>query len=125
MEWRRKWQPTPVFFPGESKGQGSLVGCRLWGRTESDTTERLSSSSSVCTQSHDTFVTSWTVAQQVPLSMGFSRQEYWSGCHALHQGIFLTQGSNLHLLMSPVLAGGFFTINATWEAPVYPEKTII
>ena len=34
-----KWQPTPVFLPGESQGQGSLVGCRLWGRTESDTTE--------------------------------------------------------------------------------------
>ena len=39
MHWRRKWQPTPVFLPGESQGQGSLVGCRLWGRTESDTTE--------------------------------------------------------------------------------------
>ena len=38
---RRKWQLTPVFLPGESKGWGSLVGCRLWGRTESDTTERL------------------------------------------------------------------------------------
>ena len=37
--WRRKWQPTPVFLPGESQGQGSLVGCRLWGCTESDTTE--------------------------------------------------------------------------------------
>ena len=37
--WRRKWQPTPVFLSGESQGQGSLVGCRLWGRTESDTTE--------------------------------------------------------------------------------------
>ena len=37
--WKRKWQPTPVFLPGESQGQGSLVGCRLWGRTESDTTE--------------------------------------------------------------------------------------
>ena len=37
--WRRKWQPTPVFLPGKSQGRGSLVGCRLWGRTESDTTE--------------------------------------------------------------------------------------
>ena len=37
--WRRKWQPTPVFLPGESQGQGSLVVCRLWGRTELDTTE--------------------------------------------------------------------------------------
>ena len=39
MHWRRKWQPTPVFLPGDSQGQGSLVGCRLWGCTESDTTE--------------------------------------------------------------------------------------
>ena len=39
MHWRRKWQPTPVFLPGESQGQRSLVGCSLWGRTESDTTE--------------------------------------------------------------------------------------
>ena len=39
MHWRRRWQPTPVFLPGESQGRGSLVGCRLWGHTESDTTE--------------------------------------------------------------------------------------
>ena len=39
MHWRGKWQPTPVFLPGESQGQESLVGCYLWGRTESDTTE--------------------------------------------------------------------------------------
>ena len=38
MHWRRTWQPIPVFLPGESQGRGSLVGCRLWGRTESDTT---------------------------------------------------------------------------------------
>ena len=39
MHWRRKWQPTPVFLPGECQGWGSLVRCCLWGRTESDTTE--------------------------------------------------------------------------------------
>ena len=36
---RRKWQPTPVFLPGESQGRRALVGFRLWGLTESDTTE--------------------------------------------------------------------------------------
>ena len=41
MHWRRKWQPTPLFLPGESQGWGSLVGCSLWGRTESDMTEQL------------------------------------------------------------------------------------
>ena len=39
MDRRRKWEPTPVFLPGESQGRGSLVGCHLWGRTESDLTE--------------------------------------------------------------------------------------
>ena len=39
MHWGRKWQPTPVFLPGESQGRGSLVGCSPRGRTESDTTE--------------------------------------------------------------------------------------
>ena len=39
MYWRRKWQATPVFLPGEFQGWRSLVGFRLWGRTESDTTE--------------------------------------------------------------------------------------
>ena len=39
MHWKRKWQPTPVFLPGESQRRGNLVGCRLWGHTELDTTE--------------------------------------------------------------------------------------
>ena len=41
IRWRRQWQPTPVFLPGKSHGRRSLVGCSPWGRTESDTTERL------------------------------------------------------------------------------------
>ena len=41
QRWRRKWQPTPVFLPGEFHGQRSLVGYSPWGRKESDTTERL------------------------------------------------------------------------------------
>ena len=39
FEWRRKWQPSPVFLPRESRGQRSLVGCCPWGRTELATTE--------------------------------------------------------------------------------------
>ena len=41
QRWRRQWHPTPVLLPGKSHGQRSLVGCRPWGREESDTTERL------------------------------------------------------------------------------------
>ena len=39
MHWRSKWQPTPLFFPGECQGRRSLVGCHLWGHIELDMTE--------------------------------------------------------------------------------------
>ena len=52
MYWRRKWQPTPVFLPRESQGQGSLVGFRLWGRTDSDTTEATFQQQSHLDKSH-------------------------------------------------------------------------
>ena len=77
MHWRRKWQPTPVLLPGESQGRGSLVGCRLWGHTESDTTE-VTRHSIACMWTLSCFrvwlsVTLWTVAShQVPLSMDSS-----------------------------------------------------
>ena len=46
--WRRRqWHPTPVFLPGESQGQRSLVGCRLWGCTDRTRLKRRSSSSSI------------------------------------------------------------------------------
>ena len=70
----------------------------------------------VCVLSHVLLIaTPWTVVSQAPLSRGFPRLEYWSGCHFLLQGIFLTQGSNLHLLnwqadsSLPVLPGKPFS----------------
>ena len=62
-------------------------------------------------------MTPWTAARQAPLSMGFSRQEHWSGVLYLLPGIFPTQGSNPHLL-SPALGDEFFTTNATWKAQI-------
>ena len=56
--------------------------------------------------------TPWTVVPQAPLSMGFPRQEYWSGYHFLLQRIFLAQGLNLHLLHWQ--ADSYCC--ATWEA---------
>ena len=41
IPWRKAWQPTPVFLPGESHGQRSLAGYDPWGHTESDTTEAI------------------------------------------------------------------------------------
>ena len=66
--------------------------------------------------SHDQlFVTLWTVAHQVPLSLGISSQEYWSGLPFPPPGDLPHPGIKLESLMSPALAGGFFTTSATWS----------
>ena len=64
------------------------------------------------------FVTPWTVACQAPLSMGFSRQEYWSGLPCPPPGDLPDPGIEPVPSMSPALAGRFFTTSATWEAPL-------
>ena len=58
-----------------------------------------------------------TVPLQAPLSMGFSRQEYWSGLPGPPSGDLPDSGIELTSLRSPALEGGFFTTSATWEAP--------
>ena len=62
------------------------------------------------------FVILWTVARQAPLSVGFSRQEYWSGLLRAPPGDLPDPGIKPMSLTSPALADGFFTTNATWEA---------
>ena len=64
------------------------------------------------------FVTPWTVAHQAPLSMGFSRQEYWSGLPFPPPGHLPNPGIEPMSLMSPALAGRFFTTSAIWEARI-------
>ena len=62
------------------------------------------------------FANLWTVTHQDPLSVGFSRQEYWSGLPCPPAGDLPSPGIEPVSLMSPVLAGRFFTTGATWEA---------
>ena len=64
------------------------------------------------------FMTLWTVACQAPLSMGFSRQEYWSGLPFPSPGDLPNPGIELTSLVSPELAGGFFTTRATWKVHI-------
>ena len=65
------------------------------------------------------FAIPWTVARQVPLSMGFSRQDYWSGVPFPAPGDLPNPGMEPTSLESQVAsAGGFFTTSATWEAQV-------
>ena len=61
------------------------------------------------------FVTPWTVAHQAPLSMGFSRQDYWSGLPFPSPGDLPSPGVKPISLVSPALEGGFFTTGGTWE----------
>ena len=63
------------------------------------------------------FVTLWTVACQAPLTMGFSRQEYWSGLPCPPPEDLPDPGTEPMSLMSPALAGEFLATSATWEAP--------
>ena len=62
------------------------------------------------------FATSWTVALQAPLSVGLSRQEYWSGLPSPPPGDLPDPGIEPVYLMSPASAGRFFTTSAAWEA---------
>ena len=76
----------------------------------------------VCVLNHfshvQLFATPWTVAHQAPLCVGFSRQDYWSGLIAMPSSTGSSQlKDRTHILMSPALAGQFFTTSATWEAP--------
>ena len=65
------------------------------------------------------FVTQWAVAHQASLSMKFSRQEYWSWLTCPPPGDLPDPGIKPASFVSPALAGGFFTISATWEALRY------
>ena len=62
------------------------------------------------------FVIPRTVALQAPVSLGFSRQEYWNGLPCPSPGYLPNPGVESTSLMSPALAGRFFTTSATWEA---------
>ena len=96
-------------------GKGRLVS----GRSEwvNDRYSMLS-----CFSHVQPFVILWAVTGQSSLSMGFSRQEHWSGLPLSPPGDLLTQGSNSHLLTSSALAGGFFTTSITWEACLLSQR---
>ena len=70
------------------------------------------------------FATPGTVAHQAPPSMGFSRQEHWSGLPCHPPGDLPNPGSEPRSLMSSALAGGFFITSATWKAPWHSHLTL-
>ena len=71
------------------------------------------------------FGTIWTIAHQAPLSMGFSRQEYWSWLPCPSPGDLPDPGIEPTSLASPALAGGFFTTSVTWEWGLNPMTSVL
>ena len=71
------------------------------------------------------FATLWTVAHQALLSMGFSRQEYWSGFPCPLPGDLPDPGTQPVSLMSPALADGFYSTSTTWEALTHDESSVV
>ena len=86
LHWRRKWQPTSVFLPGESQGRRSLVGCRLWGCTESDMTE----------------VTQHGKRDQV--NLGVESNAVWGECESLNTCLGVRADSNTLLTLQPLVS---------------------
>ena len=70
-------------------------------------------------------MTLWTVAHQTPLSMGFSRQEYWSGLQCPPPEDLPDLGMKPMSLIPPALARGFLTTSTTWETQGSPMQTIM
>ena len=91
--------------------RSQLQKSRREGKPKTNRKQRASAASVVSSS-----VTPWTVACQFPLSMGFSRQEYWSGL-SCPPGDLPDPGIKPKSLMPPALAGGFFTTSTTWETP--------
>ena len=100
MHWRRKWQPTPVFLPGESQGRGSLVGCRLWGHTESDmieTTQQQQQQQRVISLENVLSLTSqsWKITYYMTNQRGRKANRSYSGLERGKNGRWLLIGNGI------------------------------
>ena len=110
-----RWQPTRPRRPWDSPGKNTGVGCHFLlqcVKVKSLSRVRL-------------FVILWTVAHQAPPSMGFSRQEYWSGLPFPSPRGLPNPGMEPKSFTSPAVAGWFFTTSATWKAPFDSNKRIL
>ena len=125
ISWRRKWQRTPIFLPGESHGQRNLAGYSPWGHksqtwlgNQTIPTTTISISRILlcaCLLSRCSCSQLCNTMDYSPAGFQYSSQEYWRGLLFPLPGDLLDAGIKL-VSMSPALAGGFFTTSGTWEA---------
>ena len=115
IPWNRKWQSALVFLPGKYHGQRSLMGYSPLGQKESDTAQHLNKNIlevfhyAVCSVMSDSLRSHGPVTRQAPLSLGYSRQEYWSGLPFPPPGDLTDPGIEPMFPASPALEGRFFT----------------
>ena len=137
MHWRRKWQPTPVCLPGESQGRGSLVGCRLWGHTESHTTSNLAAAAVyTCQRNYSTipfprcvhkfifYVCISLLALKIGLPVPFSRFHIYALIYICFF-LFLTYFTLYKAVIqkdtcTPIFTAALFTIARTRKQPRCP-----
>ena len=100
-----RWQPTRLPRPGDSPGKNTGVGCHFLLQCMKVKVKSLSRVR--------LFTIPWTAAYQAPPSMGFSRQEYWSGLPFPSPGGLPDPG--LEPALAPALTSGFFTTSTAWE----------
>ena len=106
MHWRRKWQPTQVFLPGESQGQGRLVGCCLWGRTELDMT--------AVTAAAAAWKTVWSFLKKLGI-----KPPYYPAIPLL--GIYTEETKIENDTYIPLFIATLFTIATIWKQPRCPS----
>ena len=109
------WSGLPFPSPGDRPDPGIKPGSPAF---QADSLTSCFSCVRLC-------VTPWTVACQAPLSMGFSRQEYWNHLPCPISGDLPDLGIKPAFLIPPALAGRFFTISTTWEAIIYSSVHLL
>ena len=105
MHWRRKWQPTPMLLPGESQGWGSLVGCCLWGHTESTRLKQLCSSSSSSSSMYLFKEGNGTPLQYSCLENPMDRGAWWAAVHRVARSQDTTECLHFHFSLSRIGEG--------------------
>ena len=117
MHWRMKWQPTPVFLPGESQGWGSLEGCRLWDYTESDTTEVMQQQQQQQQQTPMSSTVSWSLLKFM-FKESVMLFYHLILCHAL---LFPSISPSIRVFSSELLfVSGGQSVGASTSATVLP-----
>ena len=129
MHWRRKWQPTPVFLPGESQGRGSLVGCRLWGRTELDKAGKGQSGTSTLPLELPTSEQIWRspLGEAHPFlpNRGFLTQGQLAACSSTKQASLTSKlRIPLNSLEENRFLEDFFRITVSIQVPVETDEMI-